>query len=62
MMGGTKQDYNLHFLFPEEKVPAGFTGDFCLYEQQSSGRTIFGSDSVCLNCRLRRLIPIQWAA
>jgi hypothetical protein len=30
MMGGTKEDYNLHFLFPEKKVPTGLTGDFWL--------------------------------
>ena len=25
-MGNQKQDYNLHFRFPEDKVPKGLTG------------------------------------
>jgi len=27
MVGNDKQDYNLHFLFPETKVPKGMSGD-----------------------------------
>ncbi len=30
MVGNDKQDYNLHFLFPENKVPKGMAGDLWL--------------------------------
>lgn len=36
MMGGTKQDYNLHHSFPENKVPSGLTGDFWLTSSNRS--------------------------
>jgi hypothetical protein len=36
MLGNDKQDYNLHFLFPETKVPKGMSGELWL---TSSNRT-----------------------
>ena len=30
MVGNDKQDYNLHFLFPETKVPKGMSGELWL--------------------------------
>jgi hypothetical protein len=37
MVGNDKQDYNLHFLFPENKVPKGMAGDLWLSSSNREG-------------------------
>jgi hypothetical protein len=37
MVGNDKQDYNLHFLFPEAKVPKGMSGELWLADRPECG-------------------------
>ena len=48
MVGNDKQDYNLHFLFPDAKVPKGMSGRALADEQQSRGRAVFYSPQLRL--------------